>query len=229
MALFREFQVARHDKLRLSGGHFAQAQGDRIKAQIVGAGIVDTQLYDVDPPGDGGFDHGKRVGAFLRARSVQCPPGHKGQAWLWNSYHKTYFTQKKPFSIPSKRTAPAIEQTQKCHNKKIASRRDWNIAVNRSFLPLSLLCLTLFAVPAMAGPHLLPHFHMPKINLVPKINMGKAVNALTYPVKKSVVNGGKTVLNTALTLETGNALGNLAPSSPGGIARKIIVWGVGKH
>ena len=101
--------------------------------------------------------------------------------------------------------------------------------MNRSFLPLSLLCLTLCAVPALAGPHLLPHLHMPKINLVPKINLGKAVNALTYPVKKSVVNGGKTALNTAITIETGHALENLAPPSPGGVARKIIVWGVGKH
>ncbi len=79
------------------------------------------------------------------------------------------------------------------------------------------------AVPAAAGPHLLPRIHMPKINL------GKGLNALTYPVKKSVVNGGKTILNTGITIGTGQEIEKLVPASPGGIAKKIIVWGVGRH
>lgn len=97
-------------------------------------------------------------------------------------------------------------------------------------LPCAALLAACLVSPAAAGPHLLPRIHLlPKINLTPKINLGKAANALTYPVKKSVINGGKTALNTAITIGTGQEIERFAPSSSGDVARKIIVWGIGRH
>ena len=75
----------------------------------------------------------------------------------------------------------------------------------------------------MAGPRWLPHIH-----LLPKINLGKAGDVLTYPLKKSVVNGGKAAIDTAITIGTGQVINKLTPS-PGDVAKKIIVWGVSKH
>ena len=97
------------------------------------------------------------------------------------------------------------------------------------FSGLSVVTATTFlAVQAMAGPHLLPRIHLPKINMVPKINMGKSVGALTYPVTKSVVNGGKMVLKTAATAETLGVMPGVGPPGVNNAAKKIIVR-IGGH
>ncbi len=83
--------------------------------------------------------------------------------------------------------------------------------------------MTVFlAAQAMAGPHLLPRIRLPKVNL------GKAVGAATYPVTKSLVNGGKTVLKTAATAETLGVLPSVGPPGVNKVAKKIIV-GLGKR
>jgi len=50
-------------------------------------------------------------------------------------------------------------------------------------VPLALTLVLL--APAMAGPRFLSRIRLPRIN------GGKAIGALTYPVTKSLVNGGK--------------------------------------
>ena len=78
------------------------------------------------------------------------------------------------------------------------------------------------AAQATAGPHLLPRLRLPKINL------GKAVGAATYPVTKGLVNGGKTVLKTAATAATLGVLPNIGPPGVNTVAKKLIV-AAGRH
>ena len=80
----------------------------------------------------------------------------------------------------------------------------------------------LLAAQATAGPHLLPRLRLPKINL------GKGIGALTYPVKKSLVNGGKTVFKTAAATEALGVLPSLGPPSVNNAAKKIIA-GIARH
>jgi hypothetical protein len=88
---------------------------------------------------------------------------------------------------------------------------------------LAAVSATVFlAAQATAGPHLLPRLRLPKIN------MGKAMSAVAYPVTKSVVNGGKTVLKTAATAETMGVLPSIGPPGVNNVAKKIIV-GIGRH
>ncbi len=88
---------------------------------------------------------------------------------------------------------------------------------------LAAVSATLFlTAQATAGPHLLPRIRLPKINL------GKAVGAATYPLTKSLVNGGKTVFKTAATAATMGVLPNIGPPGVNTVAKKIIV-AIGKH
>ena len=86
------------------------------------------------------------------------------------------------------------------------------------FFGLTTASATLFlAAPAIAGPHLLPRIHLPKINL------GKAVGAASYPVTKSMLNGGKTVLKTAATAASLGALPSVGPPGVNTVAKKVII------
>ena len=79
--------------------------------------------------------------------------------------------------------------------------------MTRSFFSClaAVLAAVFLTAQAMAGPRLLPRMRLPKINL------GKGMGAVTYPVKKSVVNGGKTVFKTAATAETMGVLPSIGP------------------
>ena len=92
----------------------------------------------------------------------------------------------------------------------------------RSVCIATVLATGCLASSAAAGPHLLPRLRLPKINL------GKAVGAATYPVTKGLVNGGKTVLKTAATAETLGVLPKIGPPAVNTVAKKIIV-AVGRH
>ena len=95
--------------------------------------------------------------------------------------------------------------------------------IRSSFLCLAVVSVTvLVAAQAMAGPHLLPRLRLPKINL------GKGIGALTYPVKKSVVNGGKTVFKTAAAAETLGFVPSIGPPGVNSVAKKIIA-GIARH
>ena len=88
---------------------------------------------------------------------------------------------------------------------------------------LAVILATVFlTAQASAGPHLLPRLRLPKINL------GKAVGAATYPVTKGLVNGGKTVFKTAATAETLGVLPSIGPPRVNSVAKKLIV-GIGRH
>ncbi|MDQ2798796.1 MAG: hypothetical protein M3Y13_04030 [Armatimonadota bacterium] len=91
------------------------------------------------------------------------------------------------------------------------------------FFCLAVVSATFFlAAQATAWPHFRPRIRLPKVNL------GKGVGAVTYPVTKSLVNGGKTVFKTAATAETLGVLPGIGPPSVNNVAKKIIV-GIGKH
>ncbi len=86
----------------------------------------------------------------------------------------------------------------------------------------AVLAAIFLAVQVTAGPHLLPRVRLPRINL------GKAVEAVTYPVTKSVVNGGKTVLKTAATAKSLGVVPSIGPPSVNNVAKKVII-GMGRH
>lgn len=89
------------------------------------------------------------------------------------------------------------------------------------YLPLTSAAF-LLAAPALAGPHLLPHFHLPRIN------GGKAIQALTYPVTKSIVNGGKTILKVGAAADSLGLVPNIGPPVVSRVVKKTL-WGVGRH
>ena len=91
------------------------------------------------------------------------------------------------------------------------------------FFGLFIFLTTLFLTPpATAGIHLLPRVRLPKINI------GKGLAALAYPVTKSVVNGGKTVLKVG---EVADKLGLVPSIGPPPVSKvvKQALWGIGRH
>ena len=91
-----------------------------------------------------------------------------------------------------------------------------------AFLALTFLALTVFITPATAGPHFLPRIRLPRIN------GGKALGALTYPVTKSLVNGGKTVLKVGAAADSVGLVPNVGPPAVSRVVKKTL-WGVGRH
>ena len=85
-----------------------------------------------------------------------------------------------------------------------------------------LLATMLTTPPAMAGMHLLPRVRMPKINL------GKGLAALAYPVTKSLVNGGKTVLKVGEVADKLGLVPSIGPPAVNSVVKKVP-WGVGRH
>lgn len=86
----------------------------------------------------------------------------------------------------------------------------------------AVLAAFFLTAQAMAWPHFRPRIRLPKVNL------GKGIGAVTYPVTKSLINGGKTVLKTAAMAETLGVLPGIGPPSVNNVAKKIIV-GIGRH
>ena len=83
------------------------------------------------------------------------------------------------------------------------------------------MAVFVLAAPAMAWPHLLPSIHLPRVN------GGKAVRALTYPVTKSVVNGGKTVLKVGAVADSVGLVPNIGPAAVSHAVKKTL-WGFGR-
>ena len=89
------------------------------------------------------------------------------------------------------------------------------------FALLSSFALNIsLAVPVSAGPNFLPR--------LPQINFGKAAKALAYPVTKSLINGGKTVLKTAEAADKVGLVPNIGPPAVSRVVKKTL-WGVGRH
>ena len=84
------------------------------------------------------------------------------------------------------------------------------------------LATLLTAPPAIAGMHLLPRVRMPKINL------GKGLAALVYPITKSMVNGGKTVLKMGEVADKLGLVPSIGPPAVNGVVKKVL-WGAGRH
>ena len=90
-------------------------------------------------------------------------------------------------------------------------------------LSFTLLLATIFlAGQATAGIHLLPRVRLPKINL------GKGVAALVYPVTKSLVNGGKSVLKVGEVADKLGVVPNIGPPPVSSVVKKAL-WGMGRH
>jgi hypothetical protein len=87
---------------------------------------------------------------------------------------------------------------------------------------LSLLLALAVLAPAMAGSRFLPRIRLPRINA------GKALGALTYPVTKSLVNGGKTILKVGGTADSLGVVPNLGPPVVSRVVKRTL-WGVGRH
>ena len=86
-----------------------------------------------------------------------------------------------------------------------------------------LFFLTLVPLaPATAGSHFLPRIRLPRIN------GGKALGVLTYPVTKSLVNGGKTVLKAGAVADSLGVVPNIGPPPVSRVVKKAL-WGVGRH
>ena len=90
-----------------------------------------------------------------------------------------------------------------------------------NFLALSLALTLVFTAPAAAGSFL------PRIRL-PRINGGKALQALAYPVTKSLVNGGKTVLKVGGAADAVGLVPNVGPPIVSRAVKRTL-WGVGRH
>ncbi len=89
-------------------------------------------------------------------------------------------------------------------------------------LILSLALTVVLLAPAMAGPNFLPRIRLPRIN------GGKALGALTYPVTKSLVNGGKTILKVGGAAESLGLVPNLGPPVVSRVVKRTL-WGVGRR
>ncbi len=89
-------------------------------------------------------------------------------------------------------------------------------------LILSLSLTVVLLAPAMAGPRFLPRIRLPRIN------GGKVIGALTYPVTKSLVNGGKTVLKIGGAADALGVVPNLGPPAVSRVVKRTL-WGVGRH
>jgi len=89
-----------------------------------------------------------------------------------------------------------------------------------SFLILSLVAVPL-ASPVMAGS-LFPRIRMPNINVT------RGVRALTYPVTKSLINGGKDVLKVGAAADSVGLVPNIGPAPVSKIVKKTL-WGIGRH
>ena len=87
---------------------------------------------------------------------------------------------------------------------------------------LLVLTTVILTPPAMAGMHLLPRVRMPRINL------GKGLAALAYPVTKSVVNGAKTVLKVGEVADKLGLVPSIGPPAVSSVVKKVL-WGVGRH
>lgn len=85
-----------------------------------------------------------------------------------------------------------------------------------------IFTIILTAPPATAGMHLLPRVRMPKINL------GKGLAALAYPVTKSVINGGKSVLKVGEVADKLGLVPSIGPPAVSSVVKKVL-WGVGRH
>lgn len=90
-----------------------------------------------------------------------------------------------------------------------------------SFSLLSLALTLVFAAPVAAGSFL------PRIRL-PRINGGKAFRALAYPVTKSLVNGGKTILKAGGAADSLGLVPNVGPPVVSRAVKRTL-WGVGRH
>ena len=90
------------------------------------------------------------------------------------------------------------------------------------FLVFAFSLSLAFLPPAAAGPHFLPRIRLPRIN------GGKALGALTYPVTKSLVNGGKTLLKVGGAADALGAVPNIGPPAVSRVVKKTL-WGVGRH
>lgn len=97
-------------------------------------------------------------------------------------------------------------------------------SASRSLASCCAVILTTLALAAQAaaGSPWLPRVRLPKINL------GKSVAAVAYPVTKSLVNGGKTVFKTAAAAETLGLMPNIGPPVVNKAAKTIIVT-IGRH
>jgi hypothetical protein len=87
---------------------------------------------------------------------------------------------------------------------------------------LTTFLLTTLTTQATAGSPWRPHIGLPKINL------GRTLKAAAYPVTKSLINGGKTVLKTAATGETLGLLPSIGPPAVNTMVKKIIIT-FGRH
>lgn len=85
------------------------------------------------------------------------------------------------------------------------------------FIVLAAMLLT---TQASAGAHL-------RLRL-PRINFGKAAEALAYPITKTVVNGVKTTLKVAEVADKLGVVPNIGPPAVSGVVKKAL-WGVGRH
>lgn len=95
------------------------------------------------------------------------------------------------------------------------------ILVRMLFAVLFTLSLNIFlAASVAAGPNFLPR--------LPRINFGKAVKAAAYPVTKSLINGGKTVLKVGETADKAGLVPNIGPPAVSSVVKKTL-WGVGRH
>ena len=91
-----------------------------------------------------------------------------------------------------------------------------------TFLLLSLALTLALLAPATAGPNFLPRLRLPRIN------GGKAIAALTYPVTKSLVNGGKTVLKVGRAADSVGLVPSIGPPVVSRVVKRTL-WGVGRH
>ena len=91
----------------------------------------------------------------------------------------------------------------------------------RNYLFSFTVAVFVLAAPAMAWPHLLPSIHLPRVN------GGKAIQAFAYPVKKTVVNGGKTVLKAGAVADSVGLVPNIGPPAISHAVKKTL-WSFGR-
>lgn len=87
---------------------------------------------------------------------------------------------------------------------------------------LSLALTFVLLAPAMAGSNFLPRIRLPRID------GRKAIGALTYPVTKSLVNGGRTILKVGGTADSLSLVPSIGPPPVSRVVKRTL-WGVGRH